>query len=80
MARERECIYPWSVGDGTKRGHGGATGLEWRNLKNDPKAEQLARFPLLAWGLEVVAEDAGESQLDNVAGIAGKSQMGDRGR
>ena len=65
----------------TRKGiNGGATGVECRNLTNDPKFEQLAGFPLLAWGLEVVAEDAGESRLDNVAGIAGKSQMGDRGR
>ena len=69
-----------SVGNGTKRSHGGATGVECRNLQNEPKLEQLAGFPLLAWGLEVVAEDAGESRLDNVAEIAGKSQMGDRGR
>ena len=48
------------------------TGDGWRNLTNDPKFEQLAGFPLLAWGPEAVAEDAGESRLDNVAGIAGK--------
>ena len=60
----------------TRKGiDGGTTGVEWRNLTNDPNFEQLAGFPLLAWGLEVVAEDAGESRLDNVAGIAGKSQM-----
>ena len=58
--------------------HGGATGVKCRNLTNDPKFGQLVGFPLLTWGLQVVAEDAGESRLDNVAGIAGKSQMGRR--
>ena len=64
----------------TRKGiNGAATGVECRNLQNDPKLEQLAGFPLLAWGLEVLAEDTCESRLDNVAGIAGKSQMGERG-
>ena len=44
--------------------HEGATGVECGNLTNDPNFEQLAGFRLLAWGLEVVAEDAGESRLD----------------
>ena len=57
-----------------------ASSVEIRRTKNEPKLEQLAGFTLLAWRLEVVAEDAGESRLDNVAGIAGKSQMGHRGR
>ena len=42
----------------------GATGVDWRNLTNDPNFEQVAEFPLLAWRLEVVAENAGESRLD----------------
>ena len=61
---ENKWIYPRSADDGTERSHGRATGVECRNLQNDPKLEQLAGFPLLAWGLEVVAEDAGESRLD----------------
>ena len=72
MSRTRDLVPPLC--------HGGPTAVGWRNLTNDPKFDQLAGFPLLAWGLEVVAENAGDERLDNVAGIVGKSQMGDRGR
>ena len=61
MAETRITTVSWH---GTKRSHGGARGVEGRNLTNDPKFEQLAGFRLLAWGSNIAAENRGASRLD----------------
>ena len=70
--RGGESILPRSVGDGTKRSHGGATGVECRICKTNPNSSSWLVFLYSLGGLRLLQKMPANRDLTTWLGLMAK--------